>query len=149
MALEIEHKYLVKNDSFKVMATKKIDICQGYLCHNPEHTIRVRTWNDKSFLTIKGITHGAIRHEFEYEIPHEDAIQLLRMCTTVLHKTRYIVPFKEHIWEIDEFHDTLAPLVTAEIELNNEDEQYERPQFIGKDVTGDPRYYNSVLSQGK
>lgn len=137
MGLEIEHKYLVKDDSYKKMSSETIDIRQGYLSRVPERTVRVRTWNDRGFLTVKGITTGAVRKEFEYEIPYRDACEMLSMCCPpILHKTRHIVEYKGHKWEVDEFHEGLVPLVTAEIELSHPDEEYEKPDFIGEDVTG-------------
>ena len=146
MALEIEHKYLVKNDSFKRLATSHSLILQGYLCREPERTVRVRIKGDKGFLTVKGRNNGASRAEFEYEICRDDAAAMLEMCIPpILEKTRYIVPFSGHIWEVDEFHGVRTGLVTAEIELASEDEKYEKPEFLGQDVTGDPAYYNSNL----
>ncbi|MDE5871375.1 MAG: CYTH domain-containing protein [Muribaculaceae bacterium] len=146
MAFEIEYKYLVENDGYKVRATDVCRISQGYLCRDPERTVRVRIKDDKGFLTVKGKNHGAIRFEFEYEIGLEDAEKMLQMCVApILEKTRYIVPFDGHIWEVDEFSGCKAGLVTAEIELTSEDEVYSIPDFIGENVTGNPAYYNSNL----
>ena len=146
MALEIEHKYLVKNDNYKAMATGISHISQGYLCREPERTVRVRVRDDNGYLTVKGKNTGAVRAEFEYLIPVEDAKRLLDMCIPpVLEKTRYEVPFEGFIWEVDEFSGLKEGLVTAEIELRNEDDIYAVPDFIGENITGNPAYYNSNL----
>ena len=146
MALEIEHKYLVRNDGFRNLATDSIHISQGYLCREPERTVRVRIKGEKGFLTIKGKNSGAVRSEFEYEIKLDDARKMLAMCVPpILEKIRYIVPFDGHTWEVDEFLGHLTGLVTAEIELATPDESYQIPDFVGKDVTGDAAYYNSNL----
>lgn len=146
MALEIEHKYLVKNDTYRRLATAVFRISQGYLNRNPERTVRVRIKGDKGYLTVKGKNDGAIRAEFEYEIGVEDATRMLGMCIPpILEKTRYIVPVEGKIWEVDEFHGKREGLVTAEIELQSAEEAYEVPDFVGEDVTGNPAYYNSNL----
>ncbi|MDE5585667.1 MAG: CYTH domain-containing protein [Muribaculaceae bacterium] len=146
MAMEIEHKFLVKNAGYRELATAVFRISQGYLCREPERTVRVRVKGSRGYLTVKGRNKGASRAEFEYEIDLEDAEKMLAMCVPpVLEKTRYIVPFEGHLWEVDEFAGSRAGLVTAEIELASEDEAYAFPDFIGDDVTGDPRYYNSNL----
>ncbi|MDE6741513.1 MAG: CYTH domain-containing protein [Muribaculaceae bacterium] len=147
MALEIEHKYLVKNNSYRESASTSYKILQGYLSKDPDRTVRVRIMGDKGFLTIKGKNSGASRLEFEYEISQEDARQMLALCEQpILEKTRFIVPFESHLWEVDEFGGHRRGLVTAEIELQSEDESYVKPSFVGEDVTGDPSYYNSNLS---
>ncbi len=146
MAFEIEHKYLVKNDSFKVQASSYSHIVQGYLCRQPERTVRVRIKDNKGYLTVKGKNSGSVREEFEYEVPYDDAERMLKMCLPpILDKTRYIVPFEGHIWEVDEFGGERQGLITAEIELSSKDEEYRIPGFIGEDVTGNPAYYNSNL----
>ncbi|MDE5793957.1 MAG: CYTH domain-containing protein [Muribaculaceae bacterium] len=146
MAFEIEHKYLVKNDSYRSFTTESIQIYQGYLCRQPERTIRIRIKEDKGYITIKGKNTGAVRLEFEYEIPIEDAKKMMTMCIPpILEKIRHIVPFEGHIWEVDEFLGNKLGLVTAEIELTSEDEEYAVPEFVGEDVTGNPAYYNSNL----
>ena len=146
MALEIEHKYLVRNTEYLTMADSSERIIQGYLCRQPEHTVRVRIKGDKGYLTIKGISRDDTREEYEYSIPVGDAHRLLLLCEgRVLDKTRYRVPFEGHIWEVDEFHGDLAPLVTAEIELQKSTRDYPLPPFAGEDVTGNPIYYNSNL----
>lgn len=146
MAKEIEHKYLVINNGFREMATDVKEICQGYLCRTPERVVRIRTKGDKGYLTVKGKTIGASRLEFEYEIPYEDAIAMLDMCEgNILIKSRYIVPYEGYIWEVDEFHGSREGLITAEIELPDENTKYTIPTFVGENVTGNPAYYNSNL----
>ena len=146
MALEIEHKYLVKNDSYKALASSFSYISQGYLCREPERTVRVRIRDDKGYLTIKGKNIGSIREEYEYQIPYEEAKRMMSLCVPpVIEKMRYIVPFGDHIWEIDEFAGDRSGLVTAEVELSSSNEEYLIPDFIGEDVTGNPAYYNSNL----
>ena len=146
MALEIEHKYLVKNDSYKELAAASFVISQGYLCRDPERTVRVRIKDGKGYITVKGKNSGFVREEFEYGVPYEDAVNMLKMCVPpILEKTRYIVPFCGNNWEIDEFAGSNCGLVTAEIELSSADEEYKIPDFIGEDVTGNPKYYNSNL----
>lgn len=146
MALEIEHKYLVKNDSFRGLATAEFRISQGYLSKDPERTVRVRVKGDRGYLTVKGINEGVIRQEYEYEIPLKEAENMLRMCLNpVIEKTRYIVEYGGKVWEVDEFSGIRSGLVTAEIELKSADETYPLPPFVGDDVTGVAAYYNSNL----
>jgi len=146
MGVEIEYKYLVKNDNYKVLATSQTHISQGYLSKVPERTVRVRVRDGHGFLTVKGKNHGAVRAEFEYEIPVEDARRMLELCMPpLLEKTRYIVPFEGCIWEVDEFSGNHDGLVTAEIELKSENDSYSIPDFIGENVTGNPLYFNSNL----
>lgn len=146
MATEIEHKYLVKNDTFKEMETKSFHIFQGYICREPERTVRVRVRDNMGFLTIKGKNIGASRLEFEYEVPLEDAKEMLTLCVPpILEKIRHIVPFEGHTWEVDEFLGHKSGLITAEIEITSESERYSVPPFIGADITGNPSYYNSNL----
>lgn len=146
MAFEIEHKYLVVNDSYKAMATGKVAIRQGYLNRNPDRTVRIRTMGRNGFLTVKSRNHGAKRLEFEFEIPFEEAEEILKLAEPgIVEKTRYIVPYEGLIWEVDEFHGSLNGVVVAEVELPSVDYRYNLPPFIGKDITGDPKYYNSQL----
>ncbi len=148
MATEIEHKYLVKNYLFKEMAFRQKRIRQGYLCREPEKTVRVRIKGDKGFITIKGLTRNACREEYEYEIPLEDAFSIMRFCEgDSLSKTRWYVRAGSHLWEVDEFHGVHAGLVVAEIELPDAGYPISLPTFVGDEVTGDPRYYNSILSK--
>ncbi|MCH5225191.1 MAG: CYTH domain-containing protein [Muribaculaceae bacterium] len=146
MAFEIEHKYLVVNDTYKEMATGQVEIRQGYLNRNPDRTVRVRTLGTKGFLTVKSRNHGEKRLEFEYEIPYHDAEEILKLAEPgVVEKTRYIVPFEGLIWEVDEFHGSLEGVTVAEVELPDTGHIYKKPPFIGEDITGDPNYYNSNL----
>lgn len=148
MAYEIEHKYLVKDDSYKGMAYDVVKILQGYLNRMPERTVRVRTFNDKGYLTVKGKNRGDVRLEFEYEIPFADAIEILRLCEPgIIDKTRYKIRFGDLVWEVDEYHGTKEGLTVAEVEIPESGFKYEKPSFIGENVTGDPRYYNSNLSR--
>ena len=146
MAYEIEHKYLVINDSYRQMATGKVAIRQGYLNRNPDRTVRVRTMGEKGFLTVKSRNHGAKRLEFEYEIPGRDAEEILKLAEPgIVEKTRYIVPFGGLLWEVDEFHGSLNGVTVAEVELPDDGHPYEKPPFIGEDITGNPQFYNSNL----
>ena len=146
MAIEIERKFLVINPSYTQMSTGKIEIKQGYLNRNPERTVRIRTMGLKGFLTVKCLNHGVMRHEFEYEIPLEDAEEILKLAEPgVVEKTRYFVPFGGLIWEVDEFHGSLQGVVLAEVELPSSSSEFLLPPFVGKEITGDPAYYNSNL----
>lgn len=147
MAKEIEDKYLVVSDDFKAMATAVKSIRQGYISRAPERTVRIRIVDNRGFITLKGLSAGAARDEYEYEIPAADAAEILsRLCEgKVVSKTRYIVPFAGHTWEVDVFHGDDEGLVVAEIELPDEHTSYDLPPFAGRKVTGDPRYYNSNL----
>lgn len=144
---EIERKYLVSDaisDVVKYLQSKKIR--QGYISDNDGKTVRVRTKGEKGYLTIKGKTVGISRDEFEYEIPLEDANQLLaNFCAKVLEKERYELVIGEKKWEIDIFHGKLEGLKIAEIELESEDESFELPNWIEKEVSSDVQYYNSRL----
>jgi len=147
MAQEIERKYLVKGD-FKSLATKSTRITQGYLSSIPERTVRVRVKGDKGFITIKGIgsQSGASRYEWEKEIPVEEVNELLKICEPgVIDKTRYLVPVGKHTFEVDEFYGENEGLILAEVELASENEAIEKPAWLGEEVTGDVRYYNSML----
>ena len=148
MAKEIEHKYLTVSNEYRLLATSSHIICQGYLSLDKERTVRVRTIDNRGFVTIKGKNIGALRQEFEYEIPVADAKEMLEtLCLKpVIEKCRYIVVYEGEKWEVDEFKGALSGLVLAEIELPDVNHKYSIPKFIGKNVTGDPRYYNSVLS---
>lgn len=146
MAFEIERKFLVSNSLYKDLAFKCVEIRQGYLNRIPERTVRIRTLDDRGYLTVKGKNNGATRLEFEYEIPFEDAEAMLKMCELPLvEKSRYVVEFQGLVWEVDEFHGTREGLVVAEVELPEENFCFDKPPFVGKDVTGEPAYYNSNL----
>ena len=145
---EIERKFLIKDDSFKADVVEAIRIIQGYLSSVAERTVRVRVKGDKGFLTIKGISNesGTSRFEWEKEIPVSEAQTLLTLCEPgVIDKTRYLVPCGEHTYEVDEFYGENSGLTVAEVELNSEDEAFEKPLWLAAEVTGDVRYYNSML----
>lgn len=146
--MEIERKFLVRGDDYKRRARKSYRIIQGYICSGGGRTVRVRIRDDQGFLTIKGpsIDGGLSRYEFEKEISLQEAEQLLRLCEPgVINKRRYLVDSGTHTFEVDEFFGDNEGLVMAEIELKSADEPYEKPDFIGDEVTGDRRYYNSHL----
>lgn len=148
MATEIEHKYLIKPELWKkVIPYERVDIRQGYLLTDPAKTLRVRTKGKTGYITIKGKTQGASRAEFEYEIPLADALELLTgFCSQVIEKTRHLVLYEGKTWEVDEFKGLNAGLIVAEIELSSEDENYDLPDWVDKNVTNDLRYANSNLS---
>jgi len=146
MGLEIEKKFLIKNDNWKQFVSEEKEITQGYLNANPNRTVRVRIAGKLGFLTIKSKSKGSVRSEFEYEIPIEDATELIELCEKpILSKTRFIVKFENHKWEIDVFEKENKGLVVAEIELSKEDEFFLTPDWIGKEVTEETKYYNSQL----
>ena len=146
MGLEIEKKFLIKNDNWKQFVSEEKEITQGYLNANPNRTVRVRIAGKLGFLTIKSKSKGSGRSEFEYEIPIEDATELIELCEKpILSKTRFIVKFENHKWEIDVFEKENKGLVVAEIELSKEDEFFLTPDWIGKEVTEETKYYNSQL----
>ncbi len=148
MAQEIERKFLVLDDSFKHEAFSKSHIQQGYICSERGRTVRVRIRDERAYLTIKGPSEngGLSRYEFEREIPLEDGQQMMQLCEPgIIDKTRWLVKSGKHTFEVDEFFGDNEGLVVAEVELAYEDEPYEKPHFIGKEVTGDRRYYNSCL----
>jgi CYTH domain-containing protein len=146
MAKEIERKFLVKGDAWRSLA-EGTKYRQGYLNSTKERVVRVRTINDKGFLTIKGITVGATRSEFEYEIPLEDTDFMLdQLCEQYLiEKNRYKIKMGDLVWEVDEFFGRNDGLIVAEVELTSEDQEFEKPDWIGEEVTADPRYFNSNL----
>lgn len=152
MAKEIERKFLVISDNFINEAVSSREISQGYLCTNPDATVRVRISGREAWLTVKSRNHGATRGEWEYPVPVDDARRMITECCggCSLEKTRYIVPATEAglQWEVDVFHGHHEGLILAEIELPAEDTSFTLPSFVGKEVTGDTRYYNSVLIGG-
>lgn len=146
---EIERKFLVSG-AFKTDAKKSFRITQGYLNSQPERAVRVRIKGDKGFLTIKGKSEsgGMKRFEWEKEIPPNEAKNLLELCEPgVIDKTRFIVPVGDHEFEVDEFYGENEGLIMAEIELQSENETFEKPAWLGEEVTGDERYYNAMLKQ--
>ena len=148
--MEIERKYLVTSDSYKQMAVARYHICQGYISREKTGTVRIRITDDKAYLTIKGkpaAGHFA-RYEWEKEIDVQEAKELMQLCQgTIIDKTRWIIPAKEDglKWEVDEFHGKHEGLTLAEIELTSEEQEVEKPEFVGEDVTSDPRYYNANM----
>ena len=150
MAQEIERKFLVTSDAYKEESAKRTRITQGYLSSVPERTVRVRIKGDKGYITIKGECNesGTSRYEWEKEIPVEEAEELLQICEPgVIHKTRYEVNVGRFTFEVDEFYGENQGLVVAEVELLNENDHFDKPEWIGAEVTGDVRYYNSMLKK--
>lgn len=147
--MEIERKYLV--DTFgwnNLNKPEGVKIIQGYLCSQPNKTIRVRIKGDKSYMTIKGESHGISREEIEFEIPGDKAQKLMeKFCDTLIEKVRYTIDYANKLWEVDVFEGQNAGLILAEIELNNEDETFLIPNWITQEVSGDIRYYNSYLAE--
>lgn len=147
MAIEIERKFLVAGD-FKSLATSSSRILQGYICSQRGRTVRVRLRDEEAFLTIKGpsLNGGLSRYEFEKPISKSEALSLMTLCEPgIIDKVRWLVPFGHHVFEVDEFFGENEGLVVAEVELNAEEESFESPLFLGKEVTGDRRFYNSQL----
>ena len=147
MAVEIERKFLLASEAWREQISHSTRIAQGYLCTDPERTVRVRTKGEAAFLTIKGKNAGISRAGFEYAIPVADALAMLQLCPNVLDKTRHLVDIDGHTFEIDEFHGANAGLIVAELELASEEATYPQPAWLGAEVSGDVRYYNSALSE--
>ena len=149
MSTETERKFLVKGE-FRHLAVKKIAITQLYLSKDPEKTIRLRIADDKAFLTIKTPLkkESIARSEWEFQIPLNDATEMMKICLPgKIIKTRYLIPAGKHKFEVDVFHEKNEGLIIAEIELESENQQFEIPEFIGEEVTGNPAYYNSNLAK--
>lgn len=146
MGIEIERKFLLTGNDWQELA-KGTTYRQGYLNSQKKRTVRVRTIDDKGFLTIKGISVGVTRMEYEYEIPVEDADVLLdELCEKpIIEKKRYKIEYAGFIWEVDEFFGENKGLIVAEIELESEEQQFEKPEWVGDEVSGDPRYFNANL----
>jgi adenylate cyclase len=147
MATERERKYLV-NSEFKHLAIKEIKIIQTYFSIDPEKTIRLRTADEKAFITIKTRSRGKSisRSEWEFQIPLEDAIEMMSLCLPgKIVKSRFLIPSGKLTWEVDVFHDKNEGLIIAEIELNSEDERFEKPDWLGEEVTGIPEYFSANL----
>ena len=148
--MEIERKFLVTSSIFKKEAFRKLNIKQGYLNSDPVRSVRIRIQDESGFITIKGKSNesGLSRFEWEKEIPLEEANSLLDLCeTSLIEKTRYLVKFDGHLFEVDQFFGENEGLSLAEIELKSEDENFSKPDWLGREVTGDRRYYNSYLSK--
>ncbi len=148
MGKEIERKFLVRGDAWRTLASGVL-YRQGYLNSNRERTVRIRTIGDKAFLTVKGMTVGATRAEYEYPIPFDDCNAMLDALAEkpLIEKKRYKIPQSPFIWEIDEFFGENEGLIVAEIELQSEEQRFDKPDWIGAEVTDDPRYFNSNLSR--
>ena len=150
MALEIERKFLVTNESYRTEAFRSDRIVQGYLCRQNGNSVRVRIRDGKGILTIKGpsLNGGLSRYEWEKEIPVAEAWELMKLCSGgIIDKNRYLVQCGTHTFEVDEFYGDNEGLVVAEVELGSLDEQFERPSFLGAEVTGEAKYYNGHLSR--
>ena len=146
MAIEIERKFLVQGDAWR--SAPAVYYSQGYLNRDKSRTVRVRIAGEAAFLTIKGITQGASRAEFEYPIPLADAYQLLALCELpLIEKYRREIPYQGLLWEVDEFLGDNAGLVVAKLELPDEGTPFTKPAWVGAEVTGDERYYNANLCQ--
>ena len=145
MGTEIERKFLVKRAGWKPQA-QGILFRQGYLNTHKERVVRVRIMGSKAVMTVKGIMIGATRQEFEYAIPMDDCNQMFDLCEQpLIEKTRFKIPYGGLTWEVDEFHGVNEGLVVAECELDSEDQEIDKPEWVGEEVTGDPRYFNSNL----
>ncbi len=148
MQKELEYKYLVKDDSYLQLATESHTIRQGYLSRSTGRSVRVRICDEKGYFTIKGpFIEGEGRDEFEYEIALSDAEAMLALCPSpVISKTRYVVALEGDVWEVDVFHGDLTGLVTAEIEVHSNEHSYHLPSFVGKNVSNDSRFKNTILT---
>lgn len=144
---EIERKFLVESEEYKHQSFKSKHMVQGYLSRDVDATVRVRIVDDSAVITIKSRNRSMTRDEWEYNIPVEDAQAMLEKCCkgTVIEKTRYLINYGNHVWEVDEFKNPAGVSTVAEIELKSEDEQFQIPEFVGEEVTGDPKYYNSNI----
>jgi adenylate cyclase len=147
MGQEIERKFLVRDDSWRGEGHAR-RMVQGYLCLDPERTVRVRIAGEQAWVTIKGATSGCTRVEHEFAVPVTAAEGMLALCLPeVIDKTRHEIHRGGHLWEVDEFHGANAGLVVAEIELGDESKEFERPAWLGQEVTEDSRYYNASLTE--
>lgn len=149
MALEIERKFLLSSDAWRGLVTQSMLYRQGYLTpsvQDAKASVRVRVEGERGVLNVKSVRLGVQRHEYEYAVPLLDANEMLdTLCGAIIEKTRHLVPFGAHVWEIDEFHGDNAGLIVAEIELSAVDEAFARPAWLGSEVTEDARYYNVAL----
>lgn len=149
MGIEIERKFLVASDDWKHQVSEAIQIRQGYLSSEVERTVRIRIWGENGKLTIKSKAQKATRQEFEYDIPRSDALEMLEnLCPfPQIQKTRFLIPQGKHIWEIDVFEGHNQGLILAEIELSSEEEEFQKPNWLGEEVTLDYRYTNAYLAK--
>lgn len=147
MALEVEHKFLIKNDSWKSNISKSTQYKQGYLISDGSKSVRVRVSGDQAWLNIKSATIGSSRQEYEYEIPLTEGLEILNtLCQKpLIEKTRHLVPHKQHTWEVDVFFGDNEGLIVAEVELSEVGEHFEHPDWVDLEVTEDIRYYNNSL----
>jgi len=149
MATEIEHKFLLRDDSWREQVHRSVPLCQGYLISDETRSVRVRIAADRAHLNIKSGTLGLMRSEYEYSIPVTDAHEILHnLCRKpLLEKTRHYLRHGDHTWEIDEFQGDNAGLIVAEVELSAEGEEFARPAWLGEEVSHDKRYYNAWLAE--
>ena len=150
MKLEIERKFLIKNHEFKKVSFKKKYLLQGYLNSNQNRVVRIRMIDDVAYITIKGVSDetGLKRIEWEKEIPMEEAKELLKLCEEgIIEKVRYYHTYDDHLFEIDEFSGMNKGLYIVEVELKHENEVFKKPSYLGKEVTGEKKYYNSNLTK--
>lgn len=147
MALEIEHKFLVNNEEWKEQVRDSVDYQQGYLSSDKKRSIRVRISDNKAWLNIKSATIGTSRQEYEYEIPLEEGQEIIEsLCEKpIIEKTRYFVPYQQHLWEVDVFNGDNEGLIVAEVELSEVGEGFAKPSWLGKEVTEELKYYNNSL----
>lgn len=148
--IEIERKFLISSNDFKGEAISKTRIVQGFLNTNPDRTVRIRIKGEKGFITVKGRSNelGISRFEWEKEIKLDEAEALLELCEKgILEKSRYEIPYGKHVFEVDEFYGLNEGLTIGEVELSSENEAFDKPKWIGEEVTGDIKYYNSQLSK--
>ncbi len=147
MAKEIEHKFLIKNNDWKAEIDKSTKYKQGYMVSDDKKSVRIRVSDNKAWLNIKSATIGTYRQEFEYQIPLEDGLEILNtLCEKpIIEKTRHLVSYKQHTWEIDVFTGDNTELIVAEVELAEVGEHFEKPSWAGEEVTTDIRYYNNSL----
>ncbi len=148
MAIEVEHKFLLANDDWRKQVTRSVEYRQGYLTSEPTSSIRVRISDNHAWLNIKSATIGTQRHEFEYEIPLNDGYEIIDyLCRKpLIEKTRHFIDLGKHLWEIDEFKGANEGLIVAEIELGSAGEVFDKPSWLGAEVTHDLRYYNNNLA---
>lgn len=147
MAVEIERKFLIRNDSWKKDVIKALECRQGYIISDRKRTVRVRMMGESGYLTVKGATSNISRMEFEYEIDKADASYMLMLCDNLVEKTRHYIKHAGMTWELDVFAGANAGLVMAEIELESESQAFDLPDWAGEEVSGDERYFNSYLSR--
>ena len=148
MAQEIERKFLVRDEGWRAAAERREAYAQGYLAGTPRASVRVRVAAGRAWLNIKSATLGIERQEYEYEIPEPEGRALLALCEPgLIEKQRHFVPYGGLMWEVDEFGGANAGLVVAEVELDSVDQPFERPPWLGEEVSQDPRYYNVLLAR--